>query len=117
VIFFWRFFEFELVFTVKRINIISGRKNIKIQWKRGGYMSLLTYLIIGLIAGWFSSSLMEGRGYGLFGDLIIGVIGAFLGGYIFAWLGISAGGFIGNLVMAAIGAIVLLFVVNLFRRS
>lgn len=80
-------------------------------------MSLITYLIIGLIAGWFASSLMEGRGYGLFGDIIIGIIGAFIGGYIFSWLGISAGGFIGNLVMSAIGAIVLLFIVSLLRRA
>ena len=80
-------------------------------------MSLITYLIIGLLAGWIASHLMEGRGFGLLGDIIIGIIGAFIGGYIFSWLGIAAGGFIGNLVMSAIGAIVLLFVVNLFRRS
>lgn len=80
-------------------------------------MSLLSYIIIGLLAGWIASHLMEGRGYGLLGDIVIGIIGAFLGGYIFAWLGIAAGGFIGNLVVSAIGAIVLLFLVNLLRRA
>lgn len=80
-------------------------------------MSLVIFLIVGLIAGWIASSLMEGGGFGLFGDIIIGVIGAFIGGYVFRWLGISLGGsFIGDIIVAAIGAIILLFLVNLIRR-
>ena len=79
-------------------------------------MSILTFLIIGLLAGWIASSLMEGGGYGLVGDIIVGVIGSFIGGYIFGRLGILTSGFVGNLIAAAVGAIVLLFIVNLLRR-
>ena len=79
-------------------------------------MSILTFLIIGLLAGWIASSLREGGGYGLVGDIIVGVIGSFIGGYIFGRLGILTSGFVGNLIAAAVGAIVLLFIVNLLRR-
>jgi uncharacterized membrane protein YeaQ/YmgE (transglycosylase-associated protein family) len=79
-------------------------------------MSLVTFLIIGLLAGWIASNVMEGSGLGLFGDIIIGVIGAFIGGYVFRWLGVSLSGFIGDVVVAAVGAIILLFLVNLIRR-
>jgi uncharacterized membrane protein YeaQ/YmgE (transglycosylase-associated protein family) len=60
---------------------------------------------------------MKGGGYGLVGDLVIGVVGAFIGGWIFGALGIFAGGLIGTLIMATIGAIVLLFLIRLIKRA
>jgi uncharacterized membrane protein YeaQ/YmgE (transglycosylase-associated protein family) len=80
-------------------------------------MHLLWFLIIGIVAGWLAGQLMRGGGYGLVGDLVIGVIGAFLGGWLLGGLGIFAGGLIGSLITATIGAIVLLFLIRLVKRA
>ena len=69
-------------------------------------MQLLWFLIIGIAAGWLAGQLMKGGGYGLIGDLVIGVIGAFLGGWLFRTLGIVAGGLIGSPVTADHWAVV-----------
>ena len=79
-------------------------------------MDLLTFLIIGLIAGWIADMLVKGSSFGLIGDLIVGVIGAFIGGFIFSALGIDTYGLLGNIVMAVIGAVVLLLLLNAFTR-
>ncbi len=81
-----------------------------------GLDSILYFLVIGLIAGWAAGKIMQGRGFGLIGDLIVGVVGAFLGGWLFGLLHISAGGIIGSLITALVGAIVLLFLIRLIRR-
>ena len=60
--------------------------------------------------------LVKNSSFGLVGDLIVGVIGAFIGGFIFGALGIDSYGFVGNLVMAVIGAVVLLLLLNAFNR-
>ena len=80
-------------------------------------MILVWFLIIGIAAGWLAGQLMKGGGFGLVGDLVIGVIGAFLGGWLFGALGISAGGLIGSLVTATVGAVVLLFLIRLIKRG
>jgi uncharacterized membrane protein YeaQ/YmgE (transglycosylase-associated protein family) len=80
-------------------------------------MNLLWFLIIGITAGWLAGQLMKGGGYGLIGDLVIGVIGAFLGGWLLGALGIVAGGLIGSLVTATIGAVVLLFLIRLIKKA
>jgi uncharacterized membrane protein YeaQ/YmgE (transglycosylase-associated protein family) len=81
-------------------------------------MNLIWFLIIGLAAGWLAGVLVKGGGYGLLGDLVVGVIGAFLGGFLFTKLGISAGGGLaGSLVVATIGAIVLLVIVRALKRA
>ena len=80
-------------------------------------MHLLWFLIIGIAAGWLAGQLMKGGGYGLIGDLVIGVIGAFLGGWLLGALGIVAGGLIGRLVTATIGAVLLLFLVRLIKKA
>lgn len=82
-----------------------------------GLDSLLLFLLIGLVAGWLAGKIMKGGGFGLIGNIVIGVIGSFLGGWIFGLLGISAGGIIGSLVTALVGAVVLLFIVGLFKRA
>lgn len=80
-------------------------------------MQLLWFLIMGVAAGWLAGQLMKGGGYGLIGDLVIGVIGAFLGGWLFRTLGIAAGGLIGSLVTATIGAVLLLFLIRLIKKA
>lgn len=79
-------------------------------------MDLIGFLIVGLIAGWIADMLVKGSNFGLVGDLIVGVIGAFIGGFLFSLVGVDAYGFIGNIVMAVIGAVVLLLLLNAFNR-
>ena len=82
-------------------------------------MTILAWLIVGLIAGVLASLVMGGTGYGLIGDIIIGIVGAFVGGWIFARLGVSSpwGGLPGTIFVAFIGAVVLLFVLRLLRGA
>jgi uncharacterized membrane protein YeaQ/YmgE (transglycosylase-associated protein family) len=80
-------------------------------------MNLVLFLLIGLAAGWLAGKIMKGRGFGLVGNLIVGVIGAFIGGYLFDLLDITMGGLVGELVMAVVGALVLLFIVGLVKRA
>lgn len=82
-------------------------------------MDLLTWLIVGLIAGVLASLVMGGTGYGLIGDIIIGIVGAFVGGWLFTKLGVTTpfGGLAGVIFVAFIGAVVLLFILRLIRRS
>jgi uncharacterized membrane protein YeaQ/YmgE (transglycosylase-associated protein family) len=80
-------------------------------------LSLLGFLIIGLIAGWLGGKIMRGGGFGLVGNLVVGVIGAFLGGFLFDKLGIAMGGTIGALITAVVGSVVLLFIVGILKRA
>ena len=81
-------------------------------------MSLLWFLVVGLVAGWLAGVLVKGGGFGVIGDLVVGVIGAFLGGFLFSTLGASAGGgLLGSIIVATIGAVVLLFIVRLIKRA
>lgn len=80
-------------------------------------MSLLWFLIVGLVAGWLAGVLVKGGGFGLIGDLVVGVLGAFLGGWLFGAFGASlGGGVIGSILVATLGAIVLLVIVRLIKR-
>lgn len=82
-------------------------------------MNILTWLIVGLIAGVLASLVMGGTGYGIIGDIIIGIVGAFIGGWIFGALGVAVplGGIAGTILMAFIGAVVLLFIIRLVKRG
>jgi uncharacterized membrane protein YeaQ/YmgE (transglycosylase-associated protein family) len=80
-------------------------------------MSLLGWILIGAIAGWLAGRIVEGYGYGFVGNLVIGIIGACIGGLILPRLGIIPGSTFGNLIAATLGAIVLLFVLGLTRRT
>ena len=79
-------------------------------------MEFLWFILIGIAAGWLAGQMLKGGGYGLVGDLIVGVIGALLGGWLFGLAGIAAGGLIGQLVVATIGAIVLILVLRLIKK-
>ncbi len=80
-------------------------------------MDIITWLIVGLVAGVLASLVMGGTGYGIIGDIIIGIVGAFVGGWLFSKMGIATpfGGLPGTIFVAFIGAIVLLFVLRLIR--
>jgi uncharacterized membrane protein YeaQ/YmgE (transglycosylase-associated protein family) len=79
-------------------------------------MNSLWFLLIGVVAGWLASQIMKGGGSGLVTDLIMGVIGSILGGFLFGLLGLSADGAIGSLVTATVGAIVLIAGLRLINR-
>lgn len=80
-------------------------------------MYLIWILIIGLLAGWLASLMMRGRGFGMLGDMIVGVIGAWLGGTILHVFGLYSVGFIGSLVTALIGAVILLALIRTIKRA
>ncbi len=80
--------------------------------------ALVIFLAIGAAAGWLAGTLMKGGGFGLLGNIVVGILGAVLGGYIFSLLGIAAGGgLIGSILTATVGAAVLLFIVKLIKRA
>ena len=79
--------------------------------------TVIWWLIVGLIAGFLASVVMRGGGYGIVGDIIVGLIGAFIGGWLFSLLGIGAGGLIGSIVVAFIGACILIFLLRLISRG
>lgn len=80
-------------------------------------MDFVWFLLIGLVAGWLAGQIMRGRGFGLVGNMVVGVIGAFLGGFLFALLGLQGSGLMGSLVTALVGAIVLLLIVGAVKRT
>ena len=79
---------------------------------------MLGTIIIGILAGWLAGKLMQGGGYGLIGDLILGLVGGVVGGWIFAQLQVAGpGGLVGRLVTATVGAVVLVLIIHLIRRA
>jgi uncharacterized membrane protein YeaQ/YmgE (transglycosylase-associated protein family) len=78
-------------------------------------VGILGAIIIGIVAGWIAEQVM-GRRHGLLTNLIVGVVGALLGAFLAGALGIEFAGFWGSLLVATIGAIVLLAILGLFRR-
>jgi uncharacterized membrane protein YeaQ/YmgE (transglycosylase-associated protein family) len=79
-------------------------------------VSFFIFILIGLLAGWLADVLVPGIGFGLLGDLIVGVIGALLGGFLFGSL-IPIGGMFGSFITALLGAIILLLLIKLIRRA
>jgi len=80
-------------------------------------VGLISFLVIGLVAGWLAGQIMKGKGFGLVGNIIIGVLGAVLGGLLFGLLGLSATGTIGSLVTATVGAVVLFAAVARLKKA
>ena len=82
-----------------------------------GVESIIAMIVIGAIAGWLAGKLVQGFGFGLVWNIVIGIIGAFIGVALLMRLGVVPfAGFFGSIVNATIGALVLLFIVGLIRR-
>jgi uncharacterized membrane protein YeaQ/YmgE (transglycosylase-associated protein family) len=79
-------------------------------------MHLIGFLIVGLVAGWLAGLITKGRGFGLAVNLVVGVVGSFVGVFVFGLLGLSSHGFIGSLITATVGAVVLLFIISAFKK-
>ncbi len=78
--------------------------------------SIITIIIVGLIAGWLSGQIMKGKGFGLLGNLVVGIIGAFIGSFVFSLLGVSFGGLIGSIITATAGALLLLYAARVIKK-
>ena len=79
--------------------------------------SVLGWIIIGAIAGWLAGLLVKGYGFGLIGNIVVGILGAGLAGILAPRLGLYTESFGGNIVAALLGALILLFLVGLVRRT
>ena len=80
-------------------------------------MEIIWFILIGLVAGWLAGQITKGSGFGIIGDIVLGVLGAFLGGLLFNLLQLPWGGLVGRLIVATIGAVLLIFIVRLIRRA
>ncbi|MDQ6998050.1 MAG: GlsB/YeaQ/YmgE family stress response membrane protein [Mariprofundus sp.] len=79
-------------------------------------MNLLIFLGIGAVAGWIAGNVMKGNGFGLIGNMVVGVVGAFVGKYLFGFFGFAFAGMIGTLMAAVSGAVILIFIIGLIKR-
>jgi uncharacterized membrane protein YeaQ/YmgE (transglycosylase-associated protein family) len=76
--------------------------------------SVIAWIIIGLLAGWIAGTISRGRGFGCIANIVLGLVGAVLGGWIFTKLGIERYGFVYSLAAATVGAVILVAIARLF---
>ena len=79
-------------------------------------MNLIIFLVIGALAGWLAGVIMKGGGFGVVGNIVVGILGSLLGGWLLPRVGLSFGGEFGGFVTAVIGAVILLFIVGLIKK-
>src|SRR5262245_5217670 len=114
-----------------RISSRPGRPAKRAAWRTGNPQSsrpngegqnmdpqtLIIWLVIGAVAGWLAGQIMKGGGFGLVGDIVVGIIGSVVAGWLLPRVGISiGGGIIAEVINALIGAVILLFIVRLVKR-
>jgi len=81
-------------------------------------MEIISTIVIGAIAGWLGSSIFKGSSLGLFGNIIVGIVGSFVGNWSLEKLGVSLGsGWIGAILTGAVGALIILFLLNLIFKK
>jgi uncharacterized membrane protein YeaQ/YmgE (transglycosylase-associated protein family) len=81
-------------------------------------MGILTWIVVGLIAGWLAGTVMKGGGYGILADIVLGMLGGIVGGWVFGTLGIwPGGGIIGAIIVAFVGALILVSITRLLKRA
>ena len=81
------------------------------------FLDLIWFLLIGLAAGWLAGQFLKGRSFGLVGNLVVGVIGAVLGGLMFRLLGLGPTNILGSLIAATVGAVVFLLALPHIKRA
>jgi uncharacterized membrane protein YeaQ/YmgE (transglycosylase-associated protein family) len=79
-------------------------------------MGFLYFLLIGAISGWLAGQLWKGAGFGLLGNIIVGILGGIFGGWLASNLGIGGGTLLWQIIIAALGAWVLLFIISLIKK-
>src|SRR6202162_229875 len=93
---------------------VPTQRTVGIWFESHGFVS---WLLLGLIAGWLAGKIARGRGFGCITDIVLGLIGSYLGGWIFTKLGIFGGGFLYSLAAATLGAVILVAIAPAFRCS
>jgi uncharacterized membrane protein YeaQ/YmgE (transglycosylase-associated protein family) len=78
---------------------------------------MLWWIIVGLIAGWLAGQVMKGGGYGVLADIVLGILGGILGGWLFGKMGTGATSTIGSIIVAFIGAVILVGLTRLVKRA
>ena len=79
---------------------------------------LIIWLVIGAVAGWLAGQIVKGYGFGLLGNIVVGIIGALIAGWLLPLIGFAVGGgIIAAIINAVIGAVILLFVIGLFKKG
>src|SRR6185369_14228614 len=105
--------------THRHVSIISAALLATVAHARRSSMSnelLLIWLVVGAIAGWLAGTIVKGGGFGLLGDIVIGIIGAFVGGWLLTQLGVTIGtGIVSVIATATIGAVALLALLRVVR--
>ncbi|MBN9258082.1 MULTISPECIES: GlsB/YeaQ/YmgE family stress response membrane protein [unclassified Mesorhizobium] len=83
-----------------------------------GIESLLIFIIIGAVAGWLAGLIVSGFGFGLLGNIVVGIVGALIAGWLFPMIGFSiGGGVLASIIHATIGAVILLVLIKVFKRA
>ena len=77
---------------------------------------LIWWIIVGLIAGWAAGKIMKGGGYGVIADIILGILGAIIGGWVVGLLGFGGGGLIWSILVAILGAVILIWITRFFKK-
>jgi uncharacterized membrane protein YeaQ/YmgE (transglycosylase-associated protein family) len=80
-------------------------------------MQFIIWIISGVIAGWLTGLIVKGKGFGLAGDLVIGLLGGLIGGWLAGLAGLQPYSWLGHVITAALGGVVLVFVVRILRRA
>jgi uncharacterized membrane protein YeaQ/YmgE (transglycosylase-associated protein family) len=81
-------------------------------------MAFITWILVGLIAGWLAGQVMKGGGYGVLVDILLGIVGGLIGGWLFGLLGIwPGGGVIGAIIVAFVGAVILVAISRALKRA
>lgn len=78
---------------------------------------LISWIVVGLIAGWLAGKVMKGGGYGVVADIVLGILGGIVGGWVFGILGLHAGGLVGSIVVAFVGAVILVWIVRRVKKA
>ncbi len=80
--------------------------------------ALLIILLVGAIAGWLAGQIVKGYGFGLLGNIVVGIVGALFAGFLFPRIGLGlGGGILGSIIAATLGAVILLFLIRLVKRA
>lgn len=79
--------------------------------------SLIWWIVVGLIAGWAAGKIMKGGGYGTLMDIVLGIVGGVVGGWLLGLFGIHAGGLIGSILVAIVGAVFLIWISRMIKKA
>lgn len=78
---------------------------------------IVAWIIVGLVAGWAAGKVMKGGGYGVFADLLLGIVGGIVGGWVVGLLGFGGGGLIWSILVAILGAVILIWITRLVKKE